>query len=128
MKDYIICLGFWIVVAGQAFGQKAMIKGQVSSEKKEPLAGANVILKGTVRGVQTNSQGEYIIKGLSSGTYTIEVSFLGFKNKTISFLGSNNSDRRMPANEPKLARHLAIVNTIRVMPLMWEMEKTQKLI
>ena len=84
MKDYIICLGIWIIVAGQAFGQKAMIKGQISSGKNEPVVGANVVLKGTVRGVQTNSQGEYIIKGLSSGTYTIEVSFLGFKNKTIS--------------------------------------------
>ncbi len=84
MKDFIICLGIWLLVAGQAFGQKAMIKGQVSSAKNEPVVGANVVLKGTVRGVQTNAQGEYIIKGLSSGTYTIEVSFLGFKNKTIS--------------------------------------------
>ena len=84
MKDFIICLGIWLLVAGQAFGQKAMIKGQISSAKNEPVVGANVVLKGTVRGVQTNAQGEYIIKGLSSGTYTIEVSFLGFKNKTIS--------------------------------------------
>ena len=93
MKDYIICLGIWIVVAGQAFGQKAMIKGQISSGKNEPVVGANVVLKGTVRGVQTNSQGEYIIKGLSSGTYTIEVSFLGFrcKNKSVELADNQTS-------------------------------------
>ena len=66
---------------GQAYGQKSIIKGQISSEKNEPLIGANVILNGTVRGVQTNSKGEYILKGLSAGSYTVEVSFLGFRNK-----------------------------------------------
>jgi Fe(3+) dicitrate transport protein len=93
MKDYIICLGIWIIVAGQAFGQKAMIKGQISSGKNEPVVGANVVLKGTVRGVQTNSQGEYIIKGLSSGTYTVEVSFLGFrcKNKSVELADNQTS-------------------------------------
>jgi len=81
MKKYVICLGIWIVVVGQAFGQKAVIKGRISSGKNEAVVGANVVLKGTVRGVQTNSQGEYIIKGLASGNYTIEVSYVGFRNK-----------------------------------------------
>lgn len=93
MKKYIICLGIWIVVAGQAFGQRAVIKGQISSGKNEPVVGANVVLKGTVRGVQTNAQGEYIIKGLASGTYTIEVSFLGLrcKNKSVELAENQTS-------------------------------------
>lgn len=68
-------------IVGQAFGQKASIKGQVNTIKNEPVIGANVILKGTVRGVQTNAKGEYLLKGLSSGKYTIAVSYLGFRNK-----------------------------------------------
>ena len=56
-------------IVGQAFGQKASIKGQVNTIKNEPIIGANVILKGTVRGVQTNAKGEYLLKGLSSCLY-----------------------------------------------------------
>ena len=81
MKKYIICISIWLGFLGQALGQKANIKGQVTNIKNEPVVGANVILKGTVRGVQSNSKGEYILKGLSSGNYTIEVSYVGFRNK-----------------------------------------------
>ena len=90
MKKYIIYLGIWIGFASQAFGQKSIIKGQISSEKNEPVIGANVILMGTVRGVQTNSKGEYILKGLSSGSYIVEVSFLGFRNKKMTVELSEN--------------------------------------
>lgn len=75
---------------GQVFGQKSLIKGRISSEKNEPVIGANVILTGTVRGVQTNSKGEYILKGLSSGSYTVEVSFLGFRTKKMTVELSEN--------------------------------------
>ena len=90
MKKYIIYLGIWIGFVSQAFGQKSIIKGQISSEKNEPVIGANVILTGTVRGVQTNSKGEYILKGLSSGSYIVEVSFLGFRNKKMTVELSEN--------------------------------------
>ena len=90
MKKYIIYLGIWIGFVSQAFGQKSIIKGQISSEKNEPVIGANVILTGTVRGVQTNSKGEYILKGLSSGSYTVEVSFLGFRTKKMTVELSEN--------------------------------------
>ena len=81
MNKYTICLSIWMGIVGQAFGQKASIKGQVNTIKNEPIIGANVILKGTVRGVQTNAKGEYLLKGLSSGKYTIAISYLGFRNK-----------------------------------------------
>lgn len=90
MKKYIIYFGIWIGFASQVFGQKSIIKGQISSSKNEPVIGANVILTGTVRGVQTNSKGEYILKGLSSGSYTVEVSLLGFRNKRITVELSEN--------------------------------------
>ena len=90
MKKYIIYLCIWIGFVSQAFGQKSIIKGQISSEKNEPVIGANVNLTGTVRGVQTNSKGEYILKGLSSGSYIVEVSFLGFRNKKMTVELSEN--------------------------------------
>ncbi len=79
MKNFIInILGFFIL-SEKCLAQKALLNGRVSDEQKQPIVGANVVLKGTVRIVQTNSKGEYIIKGLKEGNYTLLVSAVGFK-------------------------------------------------
>ena len=67
------------------YGQKAALVGKVTDKTGELLIGANVKLKGTVRGVQTNTDGEYVIKGLNAGEYTIVVSLVGLKTKELSF-------------------------------------------
>ena len=41
-----------------------------------------MVLKGTVRAVQTNAKGEYIIKALDSGVYVLQVSSLGLATQT----------------------------------------------
>jgi Fe(3+) dicitrate transport protein len=66
------------------FGQKASISGKIIDNQKEAVIGASIVLKGTVRGVQTNNKGEYIIKGLNSGNYTLEVSSIGLKTKEVN--------------------------------------------
>jgi Fe(3+) dicitrate transport protein len=76
---YTILFLFMIHVTG--FSQKSSIVGRVSDSSNQDLVGANIILKGTVRGVQTNSNGEYLIKGLNAGNYTLVASLLGLKTK-----------------------------------------------
>ena len=72
------------------FSQKSSIIGKVSDSSKQDLVGANIILKGTVRGVQTNSNGEFIIKGLNAGNYTLVATLLGLKAKETNIsLGEN---------------------------------------
>jgi Fe(3+) dicitrate transport protein len=72
------------------FSQKSSIIGKVSDSSKQDLVGANIILKGTVRGVQTNSKGEFIIKGLNAGNYTLVATLLGLKAKETNIsLGEN---------------------------------------
>jgi Fe(3+) dicitrate transport protein len=65
------------------FAQKSSIVGNVVNNKKENLVGATIVLKGTVRAVQTNEKGEYIIKGLDKGSYKIQASFIGKKDNII---------------------------------------------
>ncbi len=83
MKHRIIILLALISLTGRSFAQKATIMGKVFDRNDQAVVGANVVLKGTVRGVQTNDKGEYVIKGLEKGKYVIQVSFIGFKNKSI---------------------------------------------
>ena len=85
---YTILLLFMLHLT--VFSQKSSIIGKVSDSSKQDLVGANIILKGTVRGVQTNSNGEFIIKGLNVGNYTLVASLLGLKAKEIIIsLGEN---------------------------------------
>ena len=66
MKNIGILL-FWACSFG-LFGQKGSIVGHVENNLHETLPGANVQLKGTVRGVETNAKGDFVLKGLKAGT------------------------------------------------------------
>ena len=48
------------------------------SVTREPLAGANVMLNGTVS-TQTNTEGYYTFSNLQPGKYTIRITYIGFK-------------------------------------------------
>ncbi len=78
-----------------AFGQKTILSGKVTDQSKQAIVGANVTLKGTVRGVQTNTNGEYIIKGLKAGNYTVVVSGVGLKNQEITASLQENESKTL---------------------------------
>ncbi len=84
MKSLINTILLFLVCGFMAFGQKAVITGKVLDKSKQAVAGAGVVLKGTVRGVQSNASGEFIIKGLKAGNYTVLVSSIGLKTKELS--------------------------------------------
>lgn len=58
------------------------IKGRVTDTKGRPLAGATVRVKGSEKGVMTNTAGEFVIKNIED-RQTIVVSFIGFKQKEV---------------------------------------------
>jgi len=49
-----------------------------------PLPGANILEKGTTNGTTTDFDGKFSLK-VSEGSGTIDVSFIGFTNKAVSF-------------------------------------------
>jgi outer membrane receptor protein involved in Fe transport len=58
----------------------ATIRGVVTdAETKEPMAGVNIILKGTYYGAATSMDGSYTITGMGPGTYDMMVSMIGYK-------------------------------------------------
>jgi len=56
------------------------ISGKVTSNG-EALPYVNIYLKGTVKGAVTNENGDYRIKQVKAGDYTLVASFTGFKNQ-----------------------------------------------
>jgi iron complex outermembrane receptor protein len=57
-----------------------------------PIIGANVSLKNTSKGAQTNEKGSFEISNLESGDYVLTLSYLGFKTKDIALSISNNQN------------------------------------
>jgi len=49
----------------------------------EPLIGANVLIKGTLKGAATDVEGYFSVRGIEPGEQTLVVSYLGFKNKEV---------------------------------------------
>ncbi len=61
-------------------GTTGKISGRVTDAKTgEPLAGVNVVLKGTMQGAATDIDGYYFIINVKPGVYTLEFSYVGYK-------------------------------------------------
>ena len=77
MKKTLILISF---IFSFASGQNGIISGFVTdSSSGEALIGANVILTKSGQGMATEMNGYYIIQGVAEGTYTLLVSYVGFK-------------------------------------------------
>ena len=56
----------------------------IDSKTKDSLIGANVIIKGTAQGSATNVDGEFYISDIVQSMVNLQVSYIGYKTKTIS--------------------------------------------
>jgi len=77
----------------------ADIKGKITNDKGEPLAGASVMVKGTKKGTITGANGDFVLKGVSPGVFLI-VSYTGFGTKEILFEKSTVSVVLQSSNSP----------------------------
>ena len=58
--------------------EKAIIKGQITLNNNESPEGTSVVLKGTRLGTITDKNGNYKIKNVKPGSYTLKVSAVGY--------------------------------------------------
>lgn len=84
MKTFGSILFFlsFLLTTAPAFAQKNSVSGTIVDEKRQPLVGVSVYLQGTVRGVQSDRAGTYVIKDIPAGDYQLVVSLLGFQTYT----------------------------------------------
>jgi iron complex outermembrane receptor protein len=62
------------------------IRGVVTSQSSgEPLSGATLHLKEVQKAVVTNEHGEFVFDRMASGTYTVEVRYLGYKPVVVNW-------------------------------------------
>ena len=78
------------------YGQKGKISGNVLSEQGKEIAGANISLEKTNKGTMTNNSGAYIIEKVKPGSYTLRVTFVGYKSQEIMVLVFDNETTKVP--------------------------------
>ena len=84
-----------------SFAQHRMVTGKITSDGY-PLAGANIVLKGTTTGTVSDTNGEFSIN-LYDSLETIVVSFVGFTTETIDCAGRSIVDVAMRVDPTQLA-------------------------
>jgi hypothetical protein len=96
-RHFILLLLFSLgLFMGKSYAQKGVIKGQViDASNNEVIIGANVGIPDLGMGAVTDFEGNFEIKGLEPGLYTVTASFLGYKTETKTEIQVTNS---RPAN------------------------------
>ncbi|MEL6651986.1 MAG: TonB-dependent receptor [Bacteroidota bacterium] len=75
----ILSLFCLCILSLSAWSQNGTLSGKVTdAESGEALAGATVIIIGTYQGTYTDAAGNYSIKGVKPGDYSIKYSFVGY--------------------------------------------------
>lgn len=103
-----VCMAFTLVLTAQH-----RIEGRVlDSNDQNPLPGANVVVKGTFKGVFANYSGKFSLSGLQPGRHVLQISFLGYESREVSV--------EVPADEPIhviLERSATLANEVVVVGL-----------
>src|SRR5690554_7504569 len=76
-----ILMTFCLLFSCVIFAQQNAIIGKITDVafNNEPLAFANVYIKGTSKGVTSDIDGIYALENIKPGTYTLIYSFVGYE-------------------------------------------------
>lgn len=87
MKQYILAVLLGTFFCSYTMAQEIKLKGVIKTENQEVLAGANVLVKETSRGTQSNLDGEFSID-VEKGQHLI-FSYVGYDNYELKVVDAN---------------------------------------
>ena len=89
MKYYFVILFSFasLILTAQDSGT---VSGLISDKEfnNEPLAFANVLIKGSSKGTTSDFDGNYFLDNMAPGVYTIQFSYVGYETVEIETLSS----------------------------------------
>ncbi len=71
-------LFIFLLLACPAAAQTTLIKGRVTDASKNPLAGANILLRDTYDGATSDTEGNFQFETEERGAQTLQVTYLGY--------------------------------------------------
>ncbi|GAB2772839.1 hypothetical protein HNQ93_000824 [Hymenobacter luteus] len=67
------------------------VRGQIKGENGQPLVGATVMQPGSLRGVSTNAEGEYVLT-VPAGTTSLKYGYGGYHDEEVAVKGSRTAN------------------------------------
>jgi TonB-linked SusC/RagA family outer membrane protein len=101
LKKFILPLVTLFVFGFNADAQIVTVKGKVSDDKGLPIPGVTVRLKGTNKGVSTNTNGAYSISYPGTGTLTFSI--IGYIPKEVKLSGETEINVVLPEDSKSLS-------------------------
>ncbi|RMH75244.1 MAG: TonB-dependent receptor, partial [Calditrichaeota bacterium] len=84
-KRMPIWLGLLVMlIGGSILAQTGTISGKVTDTEGNALPGVNVLVQNTTFGASTGPNGEYTVKYLPAGTYTLTATMLGYEEQSVT--------------------------------------------
>ncbi|AUC85392.1 TonB-dependent receptor [Polaribacter sp. ALD11] len=111
MKKITIFL--FLLVSALANAQSFTFSGKVVDENEKYLTGASVFVKELKKGTSTNIDGNFSIN-LKKGTYTVEVSFLGYKTISKKIIISQDEEYIIQLKPDSTVLEEVLVSAVRV--------------
>lgn len=105
---------FLLVPFAMVFAQSGSVTGTITDAKTgETIAGANVYINSIQRGSSTNLDGEYTIGNLESATYTLRITYVGYRNNTVEVqIGSGVTTQNVQLNRDLIGLDEVVVSGI----------------
>ncbi len=84
-----------LLFCSMSFAQNGSIIGTITDHTQVPLTGVNIVIKHTPQGTQSDIDGNFEIINISNGSYTLVISYIGFKTREVPFSISNNTTNNL---------------------------------
>lgn len=88
LRPTVLCLLFFSVMM-QSIAQNRTIRGTVTDERNNPVAGASVTVKGSSIGTAADSMGTFSLS-VPARANTLVISSVGYTNKEVNVNGKNS--------------------------------------
>ena len=89
MNKLLLFFTVLLFIPFSLLAQNKTIKGKVVDETGNPVAGVNILAKGTKKGVQTDNDGNFSITVSATGTADLVLSSVGFASKIVTVTGTD---------------------------------------
>lgn len=86
------------------------VKGKITTEQGEPIAGATITVKGTNKAVTTNEAGEFVLTGIDNHA-TLVISSVSFESREIKLNGKPDIAIKLKAKDRRLDSVIISYNT-----------------
>lgn len=112
-KRMLLPLFLVLVGAASAIAQST-VAGKIKDISDEPMAGVNVVVKGTVTGTISDGSGDFSLKISQAPPYTLSFSFVGYKTQEIEITEANKTGLTITIEEQTLLGQEVVVAASRV--------------